>query len=208
MKKLSFKLAGMSLLTSLLMTTLLAKAETLTSAKAAELTCHRIERLVSLKKLNENFLTKLQTLNIEALPSGDPSKVSFQIQSAQVRGGTGPDNVVQFSLDLNGKVLPNEKILSEGPVADKAPVWTDKDPVSLLENSLHYILEEGPKDPKLLPFLKSLKKVSLQQILDASNKPQARVDFWNTENTQALTLILSLKGDIIKSAVHVQEDLN
>src|SRR5574343_34783 len=82
-----------------------AFAEAVSLAKAAELACHRIERLVTLRKIDEKFLNRFYSLEILALPQGGTSDPAFKILSSQFPGPDGNSNKIELFMDLNGKTL-------------------------------------------------------------------------------------------------------
>lgn len=126
-----------------------AYAAQVTIAKAAELGCHRIERLVTLQKIDAAFLDKFYAFRIEKLTQSKPSDPAFRFRSYQAMASDGSSRQVEILMDAKGKGTSHQVIEgSEG----NAPVWPKTDPVTLMEYALHYVLENGPSKAEVAPF--------------------------------------------------------
>ncbi len=174
-------------------------AEAVTLAKAAELTCHRIERLVTLRKIPANFLNRLYSVEVRALPVAKPTDPVFHSVSSQVPGNTGQSQQLELFLDAAGKAMaiPGKTTdfnLIEGPESEGAPVWPDKDPVTLTENSLHYVLDNFLKEPNLQPFYTGLASILLTQAKDSAGLPVARAEFHSVATRSVLEVIIKTDG--------------
>ena len=165
-------------------------AEDFTLAKVAELACHRIERLVVLRKIDEGYLTNFFQLKIEPLKQENSDAPRFRVKSQQFTNteNAAPGIIIDFNNEgraLNFNVLEGTKIAG--------PIWPIKDPVTLTENALHYILDESIVIPDLLPYLNSLSEITInQEIID--NMSLAKVKFTNTENNNVLTIFINSDG--------------
>jgi len=115
-----------------------------TKAKAAELSLHRVERLVTLKKIDASFLTKAESLAIESIPHENEEDPSFRATISQVKVGDGPAKKVEIILDDEGRPLSFK--VFPGNEADQVPMWGDRDAVTLLENAHHWIIENVDKE--------------------------------------------------------------
>jgi hypothetical protein len=191
------KLAIMTIL-ALGATTGLANAANVAPAKAAELGVHRIERLVTLKKIDQAFMDKFSSLQIESLTQGSPADPAFKVTASQVAGPDGKRNQVEILMDGTGKALSNT--VKQGTDAVAAPRWSDKDPVSLTENAMHVILE-GATTPKLKPYFTGFTSVELTQDRDASGQTIARFKMRSKDSAAALEVLLKADGTVISSQI-------
>lgn len=189
MKRISSLLISFSLI--VLSTNALSAAETAAAApgKVAELGCHRLERLVTLGKINETFLTKLQSLQITKLEPAKPTDPSFKVVASQYAGSDGTANSVEMMMDANGKAIA--QTLKPGADAQNSPVWGDKDAATLVENSLHYIAEAN--NPEAVPFFTGLTSLKLKQVKNAQGEKMARVEMLSKDS--AKTFEINLKED-------------
>ncbi len=178
-----------------------AFAEAISLAKAAELACHRIERLVTLKKIEENFLNRFYSLEAQALPQEEASDPAFKILVAQFPGLEGNSNKIELLMDLNGKTLSHKVI--PGPQSEGFPIWPDKDPVTLSENSLHYVLEGWVTNPALIPFFKGLKSLRLTQVKDSQGKILARSEMHSSEMNEVLEVFVGTDGNFHSSNIFI-----
>lgn len=189
MKKISSLLISFSFI--VLTMNVLSATETaaVTPGKVAELGCHRLERLVTLGKINETFLTKLQSLQIIKLEPAKPTDPSFKVVASQYAGLDGTANSVEMMMDANGKAIA--QTLKAGADAQNSPVWSDKDAATLVENSLHYIAEAN--NPEAVPFFTGLTSLKLKQVKNAQGEKIARVEMLSKDS--AKTFEINLKED-------------
>jgi hypothetical protein len=176
-----------------------ALAETLSPAKAAELTCHRIERLVTLRKIPDTFLNRLYSVELQALPNAKPGSPYFRSLSSQVPDSTGHAQQLELLLDAAGKamMIPGKTVdfnLIAGPESVDAPVWPDKDPVTLTENALHYVLDNAVKEPTLLPFYNGFAAILLTQVKNEAGQPLARAEIHAAGTRSVLEVIVKADG--------------
>lgn len=165
-----------------------AFAQTVSSAKIAELTAHRVDRLVQLKKIDPTFNTKLERVEVS---QAGPAPVAFRSLVSQTMPAQGAPIQLELLFDAAGKPL-SFKVLPDG-VAGPDPLYNGgKDAVSLLENSLHEALENAT-DPDIAPFYNSLTSVTLTkgkaQGMDAS-----RAQITSSATTKKLNVYLMLDG--------------
>jgi hypothetical protein len=130
-------------------------------ARAAELSSHRIERLVNLKKIDSNFIAKLKSIEIQRLNQSQVTDPLFLSTVSQYEGADGTRNQVELFMDDQGKTL-NYNVKS-GSASVNAPTWPDKDPSTLVENGLHFVLEHNVEKPELKPFYDSLISMNLSK---------------------------------------------
>lgn len=160
--------------------------------KIAELGCHRLERLVTLGKIEESFLTKINTLQVTKLDPKTPNEPSFKITVTQYPGADGSAKSVEMMMDKTGKGV--SQTIKEGASPLNAPVWSDKDSATLLEDSFHYILESNNPDAK--PFLSGLKIVTLKQVKNEQGQTMARVLMSSSDTSKILEINLKEDGTI------------
>lgn len=175
-----------------------AQAAKLSLAKAAELGVHRVERLVTLKKIDETFLHKFQSAEIVSLTQNAPTDPAFKVTAAQVPGPDGTQSVVEIFLDEKGKALSNT--VKMGTEATTAPRWPEKDPVTLTENALHVVLD-GINDPKLKPYYTGFKSLVLTQDRDATGLTIARFRLQSKDVDKVLEILLKTDGTVISQQI-------
>lgn len=162
-----------------------------TLGKAAELACHRLEKLVALGKADETFITKFSSLQITALQPVKPTDPAFKVTILQYPGVDGNVNQADIMLDANGKgIAQTVKFESE---AVNAPEWSDKDALTLVEYALHYIADSD--DVELQPFLKGLTSLNLKQFQNEGIS-FGKVTFNSKDTTKTLEINLNMNGTV------------
>jgi hypothetical protein len=160
--------------------------------KVAELSCHRLERLVTLEKINETFLTKLVSLQIIKLSPVKPTDPSYKVIASQVAGSDGSAIQVEMMMDATGKGVA--QTLKPATEAQDAPVWSDKDAATLIENSLHYILEAN--NPEAKPFVSGLTLLTLKQVKTEQGETVGRVEMHSTDSAKLFEVTLKEDGTV------------
>lgn len=171
-----------------------AQAANIALAKAAELGSHRVERLVTLKRIDEAFMSKFQSIGIEALTQNSAADPAFKVTASQVPGPDGSQSQVEILMDGAGKALSHSVKL--GTEAATAPRWPDKDPVTLTENAMHVVLD-GKNDPKFKVYYDGFKSIVLSQDRDESGQTIARAKMTSKDEIKALEVILKTDGTVI-----------
>lgn len=165
-------------------------AETASQARIGELTSHRIERLVNLKKIDGSFISKLRTIEVQKLPTGNAGDPTFLSVVSQFAGSDGTKNQVEIYFDDQGKALSFK--LKAGALAQDSTVWPDKDPSTLVENSLHFVLDHVAEKTELKPFYDGLNYLELRKVhLNGADLAQVEVHSIATQQF----LIINLKPD-------------
>jgi hypothetical protein len=160
-------------------------------ARAGELSTHRIERLVNLKKIDASFISKLQTIEVEKLKPSQAGDPTFLATVSQYAGADGTKNQVEISMDDQGKALSFK--VKTGTSAQNAPVWTDKDPSTLVENALHFVLDHNTDKPDVKPFYDSLLSINLSK--KTVNGQDFALVLMTAKDTQTvLNVLLKLDG--------------
>lgn len=168
-------------------------------AEAAELSLHRIERLVDIKKIDKSYRDQLQEVSIVRLPQSVSSDPAFKAVGSQVSGQDGTRNQIDIFMDANGKATPlDPSHLHPGAPAFNPPVWPQKDAVTLLENSIHYI-ENNKTDGAIKPFFDGMTGLTLSQVMNGGT-PVAKVSVKSSLATATLIVLLSLDGNVISAS--------
>jgi hypothetical protein len=172
-----------------------AFAQSVTSAKVAELTAHRIDRLVVLGKIDASFNKKLAMVEVSA---AGPTPVAFRSLVSQTQPTTGAPIQLELLFDAAAKPL-SFKVLPGG-VAGPDPGYNGgQDAVSLFENSMHYILNNAT-DPKIAPFYNGLTTVMLTKV-KMGDMDMAQAQVMSSATTQKLNVNLMLDGMFMSAEV-------
>lgn len=169
-------------------------AATVSTSKVAELTAHRIDRLVSLGKIDNGFLTSLESLEVTAV---NQPPVAYKVRVSQTQPANAPPIQLDLSFDKDGKPLAYQPVA--GGVAGPDPQWTGIDAVGLSENALHYVLENAT-DPKLKKFSDGLSTFTLVKG-DLNGATVARGRVQSSLTTEKLEIYLQLDGTFISALV-------
>lgn len=163
-------------------------------AKVAELTAHRIDRLVSLSKIDGSFLTKTAKMEVAVVQNQAPAY--FKVRVSQTQPASGDAIQMDVVYDINGKPLSYTVLPGGTPGPDE--VGTDIDAVTLLENGLHYVLENGEKDTKVKPFYTALTTITLAKG-QLNEKVVARTQMKSSDSDLTLNVYLNLDGTFISA---------
>lgn len=172
-----------------------ALAQDVTLARAAELGCHRIERLRDLGRIDEAYVNKFQSLRIEENSTGGGK---FKFLAFQAPGSNGGAHQIELNLAGDGKVIGNHK--ETRGTDGVAPQWPDKDPVTLTEIGLHFVLENGPINPEVAPFFNSLTEAVIAQVQE-NGQTLARVQFKNSQSAKVLEVTLKTDGTVVSNVI-------
>ncbi len=173
----------------------LANAAGVTLAKAAELTAHRLDRLVTLGKIDASFLKKLEKIEVAVAQNQAP--VYFKARASQTQPASGKPMQVDISFDQDGKPLAYQ--LVAGGTAGPEAGWADIDSVTLAENCLHYILENNG-DTKVALFDKSLSSLTLTKGT-LNGATIARGQAVSSLTSEKLNIYLNLDGTFVSAKV-------
>lgn len=165
-------------------------------AKVAELSAHRIDRLVSLSKIAPSFLTHLNQLTVSEPQNQAPTY--YAVLATQTSPQQGNPLQLDLAFDTNGKSLSFK--VNDGKEGTN-PGWTEKDSVSLMENALHYVLE-NTANAKVALFDKGLTVITLTKGT-LNNQIVARGQMSSSLTNEKLNVYLKLDGTFI-SAEFVQ----
>lgn len=163
-------------------------------AKAAELTAHRIDRLVSLSKIDGSFLTKTAKMEVSVVQNQAPAY--FKVRVSQTQPASGDAMQMDVVYDGNGKPLSYNVLPGGNPGPDEG--WTGVDAVTLMENGLHYVLENGEKDANVKPFYTALTTITLAKG-QLAGKTVARTQMKSSESALTLNVYVNLDGTFISA---------
>lgn len=167
-----------------------------TTAKVAELALHRIERLVSLKKIDATFVNKFEKVEVVAVQNQAP--VRFKASVSQNKPSSGTPLQVELTFDENGKSLAYQ--LVPGGVAGPNISWTGKDPLTLGEGAFHAYLEHLDHYPELVPFSTGFVRLTIiQGELNGAIVARALID--SKETKDKLIIFQKLDGDLISREI-------
>lgn len=168
------------------------------AARAAELSSHRIERLVNLKKIDASFISKLQTIELQKLSKNEVADPTFLATVSQYAGTDGTRNQVELFLDDQGKTLRFN--VKSGASAANAPVWSEKDPSSLVENGLHFVIDNGESNASLKPFYAGFLSLTLSKGTKGG-ADVAVVKMTSKDTQNILYVYLKLDGSLLSHEI-------
>ena len=163
-------------------------------AKAIELTAHRIDRLVSLNKIDASFLSKTAKMELSIIENQAPAY--FKVRVSQTQPASGEALQMDVVYDLNGKPLSFNVL--PGGNAGPDDGWTGVDAVTLIENGLHYVLENGETDANVKPFYTALTTIALTKG-QLDGKPVALIQMKSSESTLTLNVYVDFDGTFIST---------
>jgi len=179
-----------------------AFAHGVTNAKAAELALHRVERLVILKKIEESFQSKPQSVKVEAIAHQNEDDPSFKTTVYQVPGQDGSQKSIEIVFNEEGKTI--KYTVNAGSDAVNAPTWGEKDATTLTENALHYVLDNAAVKPELVPFSQRLSTLKLSPGTNAAGAPVALVEMGAAANDGVLRVRIKLDGTFDSAEIGAQ----
>ncbi len=163
-------------------------------AKAIELTAHRIDRLVSLNKIDASFLSKTAKMELSIVENQAPAY--FKVRVSQTQPASGEALQMDVVYDVNGKPLSFNVL--PGGNAGPDDGWTGVDAVTLIENGLHYVLENGETDANVKPFYTALTTIALTKG-QLAGKPVALIQMKSSESTLTLNVYVNFDGTFIST---------
>lgn len=169
-----------------------ALAEGVTISKATELGVHRIERLVTLQKIDAAFQTAL--IGMKAEPTTE-SGASFKVYGYLAPGADGKSTFITLWQDAQGKTLAYTVTTASAPQSPFA--WPTKDSVTLFEEGLHFVIEGWAKYPEVKAYYTGLQNISLTPVKDSQGNLMAQYKVSSTDDNRVLTLNLKPDGTYI-----------
>jgi hypothetical protein len=171
-----------------------AFAQNVTPGKIAELTAHRIERLVQINKISPAFDTMLEKVEVSVVTGQAP--VAFKSVTSQSQPATGSAIQLELLFDATGKPLSFKEVAG---VAGADPKWPTANAQALYESATHF-LDDNKADPKISPFYAGTTTLVL-----AKGKLQGmdvcRVQISATTTASKLNVYLMLDGMVMSSEI-------
>ena len=164
-------------------------------AKVAELTAHRIDRLVALNKIDASFLNRVEKIEVTAV---NQNPIAFKVRASQTQPENGSQPMqLDLSFDKDGKALAYQVVA--GGNAGPDPQWPDKDAATLTENTLHYVLDNA-NDAKVKKFFDGLTMFTLIKG-DLNGAVVARGQVLSSQTTEKLNVYVKLDGTFISAEI-------
>ena len=181
-----------------------ALADIATRGRAAELSLHRVEKLIILKRIDASFQTVSNQLDLVVKPndSDAPGGTYFRAVVSEVPAQDATRKSVKLFMDDQGKTLIHKPV--DGGNAVSPPVWPAQDPISLMEVAMHCIQGElianshACADHTALPaFNRDFQSLILSQLKDASGAPTGALAVIQAEGGQStLNIRINLDGTL------------
>lgn len=163
------KLIGATLAVLTLSLSSVAKAAAVPNLTAGELSAHKVEKLITLKKLDASFQKNFKGLEVVNLQGGGKGKPTFKVILSQEVDAGKAANKVELTLDEAGKALGLPVVVS-GVAAARPTVWAGKDPLTLTELALHHVEHlgghahhGGAGDKAIAQFIEPLRAIRIIQ---------------------------------------------
>ena len=157
-------------------------------SKATELGVHRIERLVTLKKIDEAFVSHLIGLRAER---STENGATYKVHGYVAPGADGKSLTITLWMDNQGKTLAYN--VTQAGLPANPFSWPVKDAATLMEEGLHFVLEGWVQNPDVKAFFTGLQTIALAPAQDAQGNLIAQ--FKVTSDDDARTLTINLKAD-------------
>lgn len=165
------------------------------NAKALELAAHRVDRLVTLGKIDASFLKQLAKIELNVVQ--DQAPVYYKVRVSQTLPAQGAPLQLDISFNDDGKAL-DFQVLAGGVMGPDAG-WDVKNAGSLVENALHYILENSG-DAKIALFDKGISTLVLSKAA-LGQETVAHAQATSSLTSEKLNIYLKLNGDFHSAEV-------
>ena len=164
------KLIGSTIVLLALSLSATAQAAAVPNLTAGELSAHKVEKLITLKKLDASFQRNFRGLEVVNLRGGGAGKPTFKVVLSQEADAGKAANKVELTLDEKGKALGLPVVVA-GVAASRPTVWSGKDPLTLTELALHHVEHlgghahhGGAGDRSIAQFIDTLKAIRITQV--------------------------------------------
>ncbi len=173
----------------------LAQVAKITNASIVELSSHKIDRLVTLKKIDGSFLTKIERIDISLILNQPP--YMYRSLVSQTKPTQGNPIQLEILFDKDGNAL-TYKVLPNG-IAGADQNWPEKTALDLSESPMHYVLDNST-DPKINPFFTDAASLTLTRgTLAGQDVAQAQLTSY--KNKSILNIYIKLDGTFISFEV-------
>ncbi len=163
----------------------------ITSGKILELTTHRIDRLVVTKKVDANFLKRLEKIQVTQVENQSP--VFYKVLASQTAPQQGQPLQLEITFDKTGKFVGHRTV--EGGALGADPKWTAADAQALLESAFHYVLD-NTANRAIEPYFLTMSEATLSKT-QLKGSEVALIKIKATAQAQALNIYLKLDGKFI-----------
>lgn len=170
---------------------------TMSKAKVAELSAHRIDRLVALGKIDAAFLKRVE--KIEVMEVSGPAPVAYMSMSTQTQPASGQAIGLDLQFDHDGKPLSYK--VSTGGVAGPDMAWAPKNAGELIENGMHYVLENATT-ASVAPYFKDFSSLALVKGVLAG-RSVALLQVRSSSVPKTLKIYMNLDGTLISTAIEL-----
>jgi hypothetical protein len=176
--------------------------DVLRSINAAEISLHRIEKLVYTNKLPISFQTNFVSISIETLEQKTPRDPLFKVIARQPIALDGTQKKIEFILDPVGRT--QQTYITKAQEIEIAPVQLEVNSLTIAELALHYLLDNVKIRPELDVFVDNLLSLSLSQITTPEGKAKAILEVKAAGSKEKL-VIQSAGTGTVESAEIVAE---
>lgn len=164
--------------------------ETVSRAKATELSVHRVERLVILKKIPEVFLNHITKI---ILSPQTENEIAFKATVFLENKSQLTPNL-EINMNDQGKTISHQLISDE--VSADAYSWPQKDSATLIEDALHFVLEGWVEHSEVKVFFDQFESIEVFKI-DSNDDLVAHFIVTATETQKKLHIYLKPDGTLI-----------
>jgi hypothetical protein len=175
------------------MTSLAHDGGAVSMAKIAELSVHRVDRLVALNKIDAGYWNRIESIEV-AHVSG-PGKADYRSVISQTAPAGSAALQIELLFDHDG--IPLSFKIMNGGVAGMDPQWPGVDAGTLSESGMHYLLDNSTV-AKLAPYFNSLATVLLTKA-NLAGQPVAVLVLTATSQAQKLNVFIKLDGTVIST---------
>ena len=163
----------------------------ITTGKVAELATHRIERLVTLKKIDASYMLRLEKVEVTAVANAAP--VAYKALISQTAPAAGAPLQMEMTFDAKVKFIAFKLI--EGGASGVDPLWTGADSLTLLETGMHFVLE-NTANKQVEPYFLAMTQSSLSKAT-VGGKTVAVVKVKTSSQAQTLNIYVGLDAKFI-----------
>ncbi len=187
--------AVLAIVSTLVFTGSVIAQAAVSSAKAIELSAHRVDRLVALSKIDASFQKKLSKIEVTVVQNQAP--VAFKTVVTQSQPAQGKPMQLEISLDADGKALAHKLI--SGGVAGPDLGFSGKSAGELAENALHYVLD-NVANGKIALFDKAATNFTLTKVT-YQGETVALGQLRSSATTEKLNVYVKLDGKFLAAEV-------
>lgn len=163
--------------------------------KGAEFAVHRIDRLVTLKRIDPVFVSNLKAVTGERI---NENGARFRFLGVTEPDAQNQVSAITILMDAQGKVLSHSVT---GTVTPANPVsWPSKNAASLIEEALHFVVDSGERFPEIKPFYLGLTSIGLEPLKD-KGELLAHLKVTSDDDKRTLHIYLKTDGTYVSHTV-------